>query len=298
MKLINYMNLNRHPVQLSFHKDRSYEFAEIYHAHQGMELLYVHEGRGHVIVDKQIFELRPGAMFCFRPYQLHRIRVTGLPDQPYVRSLFVFEPAALEAVLGSFPTLQAFLRLLSRDPSLPSKLCMLDLPEIEGLLHYYSGALKHCASEQLLEQQLFFLSTLLQHIRTAWIQSEASGTVGAHSGGKVLSAAEHLLEWLEEHYMEPFELDKLAQAVHLTPNHVSSLFRRAVGSTITEYITARRIRQACWLLRTTDLPMKDIGEAVGYPNFPYFCQAFKRHVGQTPYRFKREEGAVHIQGNE
>ncbi|WP_281884471.1 AraC family transcriptional regulator [Paenibacillus sp. YYML68] len=291
MKLMNYMNLNRHPVQLSFHKDRSHEFVEIYHAHQGMEILYVHEGRGHIVVDKQIFELRPGALFYFRPYQLHRIRVNGLPEQPYIRSLFVFEPAALEAVLGAFPTLQSFLRQLYRDPSTPQQLGELPLSDIEGLLHYYSGALERCPPEQLLEEQLFFLSTLLQRIRSAWVQqSEASGAQAAHVGGKVQSAAEQMLEWLEDHYTESFELDQLAQAVHLTPNHVSSLFRRSVGSTITEYITARRIRQACWLLRTTDLAIKEVGEAVGYPNFSYFCQAFKRHVGQTPYRFKREEG--------
>ncbi|MNY49646.1 Bifunctional transcriptional activator/DNA repair enzyme AdaA [compost metagenome] len=107
---------------------------------------------------------------------------------------------------------------------------------------------------------------------------------------KSSSTAERMLAWIEAHYMEPFKLDELASAVHLSPNHVSTTFHQSIGSTITEYLTARRIRQACWLLRTTDLSVQDIGEAVGLSNFSYFCQLFKKHVGFTPYKFKGMSG--------
>jgi AraC family transcriptional regulator, arabinose operon regulatory protein len=285
MKLMNYMNLNQHPVQLSFLKDRSHEFQEIYHAHQGMEFLYVHEGQGHVVVERQIFELGPGSFFYFRPYQLHRVRISGLPKQPYIRSLFVFEPSVLEEVLQAFPALQSFLRMLYKDPSSLQNLSNLGLTDMDAWITSHSLSLRQCPPEHLLEERLFFLSSLLHRIRAGWTSSEA---MGWQAPRRAVTVAERMMEWLEEHYMEPFELSRLAHAVHLTPNHVSSLFRKSVGSSITEYITARRIRQACWLLQTTELPVKDIGETVGYPNFSYFCQAFKRHVGQSPYQFKQQ----------
>lgn len=90
--------------------------------------------------------------------------------------------------------------------------------------------------------------------------------------------------------MEEFQLDVLAHAVHLSPNHVSAAFRQSVGTSITEYLTARRIRQACWLLRTSDVSVQEVGQSIGLSNFPYFCQLFKKHVGLTPYKFKRTMG--------
>jgi AraC family transcriptional regulator of arabinose operon len=115
MKIMNYMNLNQYPVQLSFVKDRTHEFVDIYHAHQGMELLYVHQGYGRVIVNQQIIELASGSLMCFRPFQLHRIQMDIKPDAPYVRSLFVFEPSVLDGYLGPFAALQSYFHRLWKD---------------------------------------------------------------------------------------------------------------------------------------------------------------------------------------
>lgn len=290
MKLMNYLNLNVHPVQLSFFKDRTQAFEEVYHAHQGMELLITHEGTGFVVIEQQIVELKPGSIFCFRPFQLHRIRVHNLPQDSYVRSLFVLEPAVLEAALAAFPALREFLRKLWKDPMMPQSFQSANLPELESLLRAHSPRIEFArdmSTERLLEEQLLFLTAFLHQIRgDAEIADTTQASASKLSTRQSSTIAERMLTWIEEHYMEPFKLDELAAAVHLTPNHVSATFHQSIGSTITEYLTARRIRQACWLLRTTDLSVQDIGEAVGLGNFSYFCQLFKKHVGFTPYKFK------------
>ncbi|MZQ83171.1 helix-turn-helix domain-containing protein [Paenibacillus sp. 5J-6] len=290
MKLMNYMNLNVHPVQLSFFKNRTQEFEEIFHAHQGMELLIVHEGRGIAIIEQQIIEMTPGAIFCFRPFQLHRLRMYNLPQESYVRSLFVLEPAVLEAALAAFPSLQEFLRKLWKDPLSPQSFHRSDLTELEQLFRQYAPRIEAAVdqgTERLLEEQLLFLTAFIHQVRTGFEATVTSQTDLAQvHPRKSSTTAERMLSWIEENYSKPFKLEDLAQAVHLTPNHVSATFRQSIGSTITEYLTARRIRQACWLLKTTDMSVQDIGEAVGLGNFSYFCQLFKKHVGYTPYTFK------------
>ncbi|MDU0199601.1 MULTISPECIES: AraC family transcriptional regulator [Paenibacillus] len=290
MKLMNYMNLNVHPVQLSFFKNRTHEFEEIFHAHQGMELLIVHEGRGIAIIEQQIVEMTPGAIFCFRPFQLHRLRMYNLPQESYVRSLFVLEPAVLEAALAAFPSLQEFLRKLWKDPLSPQSFQCSNLTELEQLFRLYAPRIEAAidqGTERLLEEQLLFLTAFIHQVRTGFETTITSQTdlTQVHPR-KSSTTAERMLSWIEENYSKPFKLEDLAQAVHLTPNHVSATFRQSIGSTITEYLTARRIRQACWLLKTTDMSVQDIGEAVGLGNFSYFCQLFKKHVGYTPYTFK------------
>ena len=132
---------------------------------------------------------------------------------------------------------------------------------------------------------MLFLTAFTHQLRTDIETAHTSQTALLYPR-KSSTTAERMLSWIEDNYSKPFKLEELAQAVHLTPNHVSATFRQSIGSTVTEYLTARRIRQACWLLKTTDMSVQDIGEAVGLGNFSYFCQLFKKHVGYTPYTFK------------
>ncbi|MEK8130915.1 AraC family transcriptional regulator [Paenibacillus filicis] len=293
MKLMNYMNLNVHPVQLSFFRDRTFEFQEIYHAHQGMELLFVHEGHGTVVMEQQLIQVSPGTLLFFRPFQLHRIRINGLPQERYMRSMFVFEPVEVERALGPFVGLRDFFRGLWKEPLARHAFQLNTLADWEELFRSYAQRIRTVSdrgAEHLLEEQLLFLTALLHRLKSETEAETGAGGIALPSsapGHKGQSAAESIMAWVESHYMEPFELDHLARDLHLSPNHVSALFRHNVGSTITEYITARRIRQACWLLQTTDRSVQEIGRQVGLGNFSYFCQLFKKQVGLTPYAFRQ-----------
>jgi AraC-like DNA-binding protein len=99
--------------------------------------------------------------------------------------------------------------------------------------------------------------------------------------------SEAAMRWVEEHYAEEFRLERLADELHLSRYYLSRLFRQETGSAITDYVTARRMKQACMLLETTELSVDQIGFRVGIPNVSYFIQLFKRVVGTTPLKYRR-----------
>ncbi|RKN84088.1 AraC family transcriptional regulator [Paenibacillus ginsengarvi] len=282
MKIMNYLNLNHHPVHLSFVKDRTLEFNEIYHAHQGIELLYVHEGSGQVIVNQRIFELSPGSLVYFRPFQLHRVQMKLESQSPYVRSLFVFEPSELGRYLAPFHSLRTFFQRLWQVP-LESQL-FVGLPRLtlDNLFEEHRERMLKMPDDLLLEEQMLFLIALLQILKA----HEEPGPQTTPPPIRKSSVSERVMKWVEEHYAEPFELERVASDIHLTPTHISAVFRQTVGTSITEYLTARRIREACWLLKTTDRSVQEIGQAIGLTNFSYFCNLFKKHVGLSPYKYK------------
>ena len=282
---MNYLNLNQHPIHLQFYRNRTRQFAEIYHAHQGMEIIIVHEGFGSIVVEQQIFELKPGMLFFFRPFQLHRVRIDELAPNTYIRSFFVFEPTLLDDCLAAFPTTREFFRDLWKNPLTVQQLSGVDTAALHHLLEAHQCYIEKATPAQLFEEQLFFLTSLMQHLKVTHILNNVTPSIEHLTKGSLI--AQQVMEWIEEHYMETFELDSLAQAIHLSPNHISAVFKQIVGSSITEYLTARRIRQACWLLKTSDYTIQEIGRAVGLGNFSYFCQLFKRHVGLTPFQFKQ-----------
>jgi AraC family transcriptional regulator of arabinose operon len=230
---VKYGFLKSSPIYLSLLKNKSESFKEVLHFHPGIEIIFIHEGKGKFLVEQQIFELTPGKLIFFKPYQLHHIQMEISDSQPYIRSLFIFEPNFLLEYLKPFPTLYNFLNYLWKDPFSLQVLHELNQDKFESFLEDY-------------------------------------------------------LDRFEENYQEEFQLEKLSQAVHISPNYVSFLFREATGNTITEYFTARRLKRASWLLKTTKLTVQEIGVQVGWANSPYFCQVFKKKIGLTPnqYRFQ------------
>lgn len=107
--------------------------------------------------------------------------------------------------------------------------------------------------------------------------------------GRYTPAAELAREYIDRHYADPeLSLGSVAEAVRISPNHLSTVFKEKSGVGFSEYLTDVRIRQAKHLLVTTDLLAADVAERVGYQNFNYFSMLFKRVVGVSPSRYRRE----------
>ena len=93
--------------------------------------------------------------------------------------------------------------------------------------------------------------------------------------------------FIEERYSEPVSLRDVAQAVSLTPGHLTTVVRRKTGRTVVEWIAERRLAQARRLLVETDLSVDEVGQGVGYNDPGYFVKSFRRAHGTTPLGWRR-----------
>lgn len=84
-------------------------------------------------------------------------------------------------------------------------------------------------------------------------------------------------------------LNRVAQEVDISPNYLSSLFHREMGTTFVEYLTARRMKKARELLRNSPLRSGQIALAVGYRDPRYFSSLFKKIQGCTPLDYRRQK---------
>jgi AraC family transcriptional regulator, arabinose operon regulatory protein len=286
MRLVNYMNLNQYPIRLSFQKDRTYEFDEIYHSHQGVELLYVHSGTGRVITGGNIIDLKKGVLLIFRPFYMHSIKI-NTQEEHYIRSLFVFEPSVIQQYLKPFYGLHSLFHELIINPF--SQATFLEIPEekVNYLADEFKRQLSESKSSEKLEIEALFLVSFVNLIR-----NHISKDTGDYKTGLTSRTADPIrsaLDWLENHFSEEFKLKTLADAVHLSANHLSYLFHKETGSCISDYLAVRRIQEACLLLRTTSLTVEAVGNKIGLSNFSYFCKFFKQYTGMTPYNFKKNQ---------
>jgi len=93
--------------------------------------------------------------------------------------------------------------------------------------------------------------------------------------------------FLDRHFTRRISLQELAEAVHLSPNYLSSIFRRETGMTVTEYLRRRRTRRAEQLLLEGRHTISEVAYLVGFQNYRDFHRNFVRAGGRSPRAFQR-----------
>lgn len=252
-----------------------------YHWHQCCEIMFVHGGQGNVVVNQQMYDIRRGMLFFFQPYQLHRIYSEVSPAYPFERSIFYIDPLVAENLLVGFSKRKALFTTLWRGEITH---CAIDLEDrveiVEWTLEQYDHNKKSNPSENTEDISMLILQ-LLSSIKTGDQQIFQSGE------RRTLRYSEKIMSFIEEHYHEEVNLDQLAEEIHLSKSYISRIFHQETGGRLVDYLTARRIKQACRLLGTTDLPVEQIGIIVGFPNASYFNHLFKKVLGTTPLKYRK-----------
>nr|WP_246320250.1 AraC family transcriptional regulator [Paenibacillus qinlingensis] len=252
----------------------------MFHAHQGLEFLYVEQGDGHIIMDNKLIPLSSRTLYCFQPYQLHRIHANVRSNEPYIRTIMVIEPLVFQPYLAVFPELHTLFLRLWKDV-LPVQ--SFEVSEIEQEFAFLQHDLYENVTKNQIEAVALTFITILRKLRVIMeknIQDRAKGT------SRKIALVEEAMAWLDKNYRESFRLGDLAADLHISSYYLSHLFKRNTGSTLSDYVTVKRLREACLLLQNTDYSMEFIALQVGMTTSSHFIYTFKKHMGITPYQFR------------
>ncbi|ETT55872.1 AraC family transcriptional regulator [Paenibacillus sp. FSL H7-689] len=74
------------------------------------------------------------------------------------------------------------------------------------------------------------------------------------------------MRWIEEHFEYEVRLGKMAADVHLSKSYASRIFHQETGSSITDYVTARRLKQDYLCLDITTFSVEEIGRRARFLN--------------------------------
>ncbi|WP_166432443.1 AraC family transcriptional regulator [Lacrimispora amygdalina] len=83
-------------------------------------------------------------------------------------------------------------------------------------------------------------------------------------------------------------LNDCAEKLSYHPNYLSKVIKRELGITFTDMATEEKLKQAKYMLLTTEYSVAEISEKLTYNNVQNFIRFFKNNVGFTPAAFRRE----------
>ena len=94
------------------------------------------------------------------------------------------------------------------------------------------------------------------------------------------------IQYISAHYMENINLADIANEAYISRNYLCSIFKKEMGETLMEYLTKYRIDQAKYLISAKKYKIYEVAKMVGYQDYAYFTQIFKKHTGVKPSEYE------------
>ncbi len=95
-----------------------------------------------------------------------------------------------------------------------------------------------------------------------------------------------VIDYLQLNLNKPLGMDILSEHFNIQPSNLANKFKKETGQTITEFVNAHRIDEACYYLINSDRPISEISQHVGILDANYFSRLFKKHMGVTPLSYR------------
>jgi len=256
------------------------------HKQPGAEIHIVCEGRANLLINSRSVQQRPRQVTIFdggNPHQL--ISDDALP---FSRIVVCINPAALAAwrPYGEAHPFDAF-STWTRTPA-HFVLTEAEFSAVEGVCKALMRELyeKKLNWQHMLLARLTELTTLLQRSAALSRPRLASPAADERISDLTLTGA----RYVQEHLGEDLTLNKMAERLGVSPEHLTRTFKRDFQVSFYRYVMLLRMEEAKRLLwGPSPVTVADVAAAVGFKSLSHFSRTFQSLTGQTPSSFRQHK---------
>lgn len=226
-------------------------------------LMYVHRGSCHIHLHDQVQTVPRDSILLLNCYEAHEYEyredseISWLHfDGPLAHTYYELITASHGNIISSgnlYPVINDITKILN--------------------LFRNSEPIK----EAMVSETITRILTTLLNIR--------SDTGSSFSHSKIV---ENSLAYISEHFSKPISLETLATNSNMSPYHFTRVFTAETGFTPHQYLIATRINSAKFLLKTPDIPIKEIAFGSGFNSESSFCSTFKKWEHMTPGEYRNK----------
>ncbi len=227
------------------------------------ELELYHTDTGVTYVNGRAYPVRKGMLLCCRPGQE---RFSQLPTR--CSYIWLLSNTEESAILETLPTCTYL-----ENPQIVDKL-MCDFTQLHSALIGGNSS----QEARVTSNRLFFeiLQICLQQSRGAEMRPVT---------GRLIRAA---YDYMDKHFCESCTLGEIAAYVHISANHLHTVFLRSEGFTPYDYVMKKRLERAKTLILVGESSLAQIALETGFCSQSHFSAAFKKSTGQTPAQYRNQ----------
>jgi len=226
---------------------------------------FVAEGAGSLQLGGKRYPLRPGIAFAYAPNVPHRIR--NDPDRPMRKFYVDFVGREAARLLASTP-LGAWVPAQIASP--------------EEILDIFAALQRDAFADDRAREQL-----CAAHLRLLLLKIGQKALPFRTAEPRALATYQRARRYMEQHFVKLQTAEEAAQGCHMTPVHLSRVFRRFARSTPYRFLMRLKMNRAAELLFDSGLMVKEVAEALGFSSQFQFSRAFKRVYALAPDHFLR-----------
>ena len=271
------------PVHLSLEKIQSYEQASFpWHWHPEIELTWIMSGQIEYLVNDKKYLLKEGdGLFC-NSNSLHSGYMKDGQDCNYLsltfhpRFIYGYENSLLQTKYVDFITSNESWHSLGLESETDWHRDIIG--QIRKIYHM---------SQTPPPDYEFRVHLILAEIWQKLYSYYNSLPASEHHPQKHLARLKDILSFIQEHYAQELSLDEIAEHVNICKSECCRFFKKYMKMTIFDYILFLRVQNSLPLLREGESITK-IASMTGFSTPAYYGQIFKRYMGCSPSKYRRE----------
>lgn len=233
------------------------------HVHNAVEIVVALSGTSRVLCGREHYALAAGDVFISFPNRVH-----GYEDSRDFRGYLLILPLQphltpyRSQLTGKLPVTP----LLHRQDW--------DFDRFLTLLELAHGEKDSCGEAVLQAYLQVMVGKLLQQLTLVDAQAVPADALAS------------VLMYVNQNYTTPVSREAVAKATGYTPGYISHLFRDALGTSLTDYITALRLLDARNMLADTALSVSRIAMQLGFGSIRSFNRVFAQKEGCSPTLYR------------
>ena len=264
------------------------------HTHDFIEIVYVYDGKGYHIYNNVTYPVSKGELYIINSRTPHCFYPTDKSNSEHlVVYNLCFLPEFISSINIHLPILVELTDIMLYKSLYPDEIIYSPDLKLSGSMRteieqLYEKMYLEFTSKGINYVELLRLSLceLLLKIHRFYQQNHASPE------SAVIKYRHQLIpdciQYLRDNYSKKVTIEELSNNFFLSKSYLSSLFKKATGSGVVEYLQHIRIERACELLTNTTLSITEISTQVGYTDYRFFNKSFKKITGVTAHEYRKK----------